>query len=227
MSRSPCGDNKAELVMSTAMKFLSVPSFGEIYVRSNSTKVSFDSFECTVANEVAIVVLPPSSSSFQATAIAMRSIKSTIMVKKMHLNQKYIVRNDDLTFSGLGGVNNDDDDDGVGDPDNHNGMFSLSPLGRVFVPWLECGCHLPYNNPPPPKSYGDPVYTITHLHPATPSCRGGHPRRQWIRKFPAHTIAPPPKRSHCQKRKANFVLRHSSNFDKDREPTILCPDPCR
>ena len=159
----------------------------------------------------------------------MRSIKSTIMAKKMHLNRKYVVRNDVLTFSGLGGGggDNDDDDDGVGDPDNHNGMFSLSPLGRVFVPWLECGCHLPYNNPPPSKSYGDPVYTITHLPPATPSCRGGHPRRQWIRKFPAHTIAPPPKRSHCQKRKANFILRYSSNFDKDGEPTILCPDPCR
>ena len=99
--------------------------------------------------------------------------------------------------------------------------------GGSLCLWPECGCHLPYNNPPPPKSYGDPVYTITHLPTATPSCRGGHPRRQWIRKFPAHTIAPPPKRSHCQKRKANFVLRHSSNFDKDREPTILCPDPCR
>ena len=132
----------------------------------------------------------------------------------MHLNRKYVVRNDVLTFSGLGGGNIDEDGDDVGDPDNHNGMFSLSPLGRVFVPWLECGCHLPYNNPPPPKSYGDPVYTITHLPRATPSCRGGHPRRQWIRKFPAHTIAPPPKRSHCQKRKANFVLRYSSNFDK-------------
>ena len=200
------------------MKFLSVPSFGEIYVRSNSTKVWFDSFECTVANEVAIVVLPSSSSSFQAIAIAMRSI----VAKKMHLNRKYVDRNDVLTFSGLGGGDNDDGD-GVGDPDNHNGMFSLSPLGRVFVPWLECGCHLPYNNPPPSKSYGDPVYTITHLPRATPSCRGGHPCRQWIRKFPAHTIAPPPKRSHCQKRKANFTL----NFDKDREPTILCRDPCR
>ena len=200
------------------MKFLSVPSFGEIYVRSNSTKVWFDSFECTVANEVAIVVLPSSSSSFQAIAIAMRSI----VAKKMHLNRKYVDRNDVLTFSGLGGGDNDDGD-GVGDPDNHNGMFSLSPLGRVFVPWLECGCHLPHNNPPPSKSYGDPVYTITHLPRATPSCRGGHPCRQWIRKFPAHTIAPPPKRSHCQKRKANFTL----NFDKDREPTILCPDPCR
>ena len=90
----------------------------------------------------------------------MRSIKSTIMVKKMHLNRKYIVRNDFLTSSDLGGGDHDDDDDdddGVGDPDNHNGMFSLSPLGRVFVPWLECGCHLPYNNQPPPKSYGHPV----------------------------------------------------------------------